>query len=472
MKLLIFCRVYRINQRRKHHQIHRETKGMPALNGKRTSKKSSDRQNNAIRYRAYPTEGQVVLFNKTVGCKRKIWNLILADRKKAWQNERKTIKPTPAQYKDKYPYLKEVDSLALCNAQIDLDQSFSNFFNNPKHFRYPKLKCKRKEHPSYTTNYQAYTKKDGTLSESIHVGNKFIRLPKMGYVKIVKHREVPSEWMNAEIKSATFSRESDGAYYISVLYEFELEAQETDNSVIDIDKVIAFDYKSDGLFCDSNGKVADMPKYFRKSEKKLAKLQRELSRKTRARKNEDPSKNYLKQKKKVGKLHQHIANQRLDHHHKKSKEIANLYDIVFIEDLEMKGIANKKRHLGKSTMDNAWGLFTTLLKYKLEDRGKILIRVDRFFPSSQICSNCGHKQKLSLSERTYKCPSCGTVIDRDHNAAINIRNEGLNVLRSEDKNITFTTAGAAGSHACEDKNKTSVSREPTPADSVHLSVKQ
>ena len=135
----------------------------------------------------------------------------------------------------------------------------------------------------------------------------------------------------------------------------------------------------------------------------------------------------------------------------------------------MKGIANKKRHLGKATMDNAWGLFTTLLEYKMKDRGKELVRVDKFFPSSQLCSNCGHRQKLELGERTYRCPHCGMVMDRDYNAAINIRNEGLNVLRSRKIDKTCTTDGIAGSYACGDDVRHQFAESPLSAEEVQLS---
>ena len=422
---------------------------MSTLNIRRTSEESRDRHHKAIRYRAHPNSEQEVLFAKTVGCKRKVWNLMLEDRKKAWETERKNFMPTPAMYKEKYPYLKEVDSLALANTQLELMTAFSNFLNNPKKFGHPKFKSKHKEKRSYTTNNQNRNRHDQSTG-TIRVGDSSVKLPKIGYVKIDKHRNIPDEWLNPELKSATFSQECDGTYYISVLYEYDLASERNAIQKPNFENVIGLDYKSDGLFCDSNGHVADMPKHFRMSEKKLAKLQRKLSRKKGSHKNENKSNNYMKQQKKVNRLHQHIANQRLDHHHKLSKEIANLYDIVCIEDLNMKAISNKKGHLGKSTMDNAWGLFTRLLDYKLKDSGKILLRIDKFFPSSQICSCCGHRQKLALNERTYKCTHCGMILDRDFNAAINIRNEGLNVLRSAEIGQTYTTAGTVGSYACGD----------------------
>ena len=179
---------------------------------------------------------------------------------------------------------------------------------------------------------------------------------------------------------------------------------------------------------DSNGNKAMVHKYYRESHKKLAKEQRKLSRKTGYRKKENKSNNYLKQLRKINSIHRHIANQRLDSLHKKSTEIANQYDIVCIEDLNMKAIGNKGFGNGKATFDNGYGMFISMLEYKLKLRGKYLVRIDKWFPSSQICKCCGSIKKLSLKDRVYRC-DCGYTGDRDHNAAINILNEGLRILQ-------------------------------------------
>lgn len=199
---------------------------------------------------------------------------------------------------------------------------------------------------------------------------------------------------------------------------------------IDKSQIIGLDYKSNGLYMDSDGNCADMPKFFQKAQKRLAIAQRRLSRKKGSLKNEKKSKNYIKQLKKVNRVHTHISNQRKDFLHKKSTEIANRYDAVCVEDLDMKAIANKGFGNGKATMNNGYGMFLTMLDYKLARQGKKLVRVDKWFPSSQLCSCCGHKQKMSLKVRTYNCPECGNRMDRDINAAINIRNEGMKQLVS------------------------------------------
>lgn len=225
------------------------------------------------------------------------------------------------------------------------------------------------------------------------------------------------------LKTATVSQSSDGKFYASVLFEYESDI----NYQADLNNAIGLDYKSDGLYMDSNGNVGTNHKFYRESQKKLAKEQRKLSRMKGSKKNELKSNNYIKQLRKVNKIHRHIANQRNDNLHKLSTEIANLYDVVCAEDLNMTAIGNKGFKNGKATYDNGYGMFLRMLEYKLSDRGKTLVKVDRFYPSSQLCSCCGNKKKLTLSDRKYIC-TCGLEIDRDLNAAINIKNEGLRLL--------------------------------------------
>lgn len=363
----------------------------------------------AIKYRLYPTEDQEVFFAKSFGCCRKIWNLMLSDRIESYKATGKSVKKTPAQYKEEYPYLKEVDSLALANVYMDLERAYQYFFN--KRSKFPKFKSLKRARKAYTTNNQ---------KGSIAILDDKIKLPKVGLVKAKIHREAPDDWV---IKSATISKSSDNKYYASVLFEFEEKAVVP--SVFDT--VLGLDYKSDGLYMDSNGNIGTNHKYYRESQKKLTKEQRRLSRKKGSKKNETKSNNYLKQQEKVNRIHKHVANQRLDNLHKLSNEIANHYDVVCVESLNMKDLSNKGFKNGKATMDNGYGMFLNMLEYKLKDRGKHFVKVDKFYPSSQICSKCGARHKLSLDERTYGC-SCGNVMNRDLNAAINIKREGLRLL--------------------------------------------
>jgi putative transposase len=372
--------------------------------------------NKAIKYRVYPTTEQSILFAKTFGCCRKVWNLMLSDKKESYKATGRFVEVTPAKYKNEYPYLKEVDSLALANKQMDLQIAFRNCFSKSRKKKngFPKFKSAKRSRKTYTTNNQK-----GTVAI---IGNG-IRLPKVGIVKAVIHRQPDTDWV---VKSATVSRESDGKYYISVL--FELETPVIDYTA-DINNAVGLDYASDGLYTDNNGGKGTNHKYYRESHTKLAKEQRRLSRKIGNKKGSEKSHNYLKQLRKVNKIHRHIANQRLDNLHKISTEIANRYDVVCVEDLNMRSMSNKGFGNGKATLDNGYGLFLNMLEYKLSDRGKYFVKVDKWFPSSQICHNCGtlHPEMKDLSNRVMDC-DCGCHIDRDKNAAQNILQEGLRLL--------------------------------------------
>ncbi len=376
------------------------------------------KSNIAIKYRIAPNNAQKELFSKTFGCCRKIWNLMKADRDKAYQESKKIIKPTPAQYKEDFPFLKEVDSLALANVQLNQNKAYNEFYKScksKKNFRgFPKYKSLKKTKRSYTTNNQGNT---------IYLGDNFIHLPKVGNVKAVIHRTSKDDW---KLKSATISQERDGTYYCSVLYEYDKNVTPI---AIDKDNAIGLDYKSDGLYVDSNGNKPPLHKYYRESQDKLAKLQRKLSRKVGSKKGETKSSNYLKQQMKLNKLHNHISNQRKDYLHKKSTEIANQYDIVCVESLNMRALSNKGFGNGKATMDNGYGMFLNMLEYKLKNRGKYFIKVDKWYPSSQTCYVCGaiHPEMKDTSKKTIHC-ECGYSNDRDVNAALNIKREGLRLL--------------------------------------------
>ena len=373
--------------------------------------------NKAIKYRVYPTTEQSVMFAKTFGCCRKVYNLMLSDKIEGYKATGKFPTVTPAKYKDEYSYLREVDSLALANKQMDLQKAFRSRFSKSRKNNngFPKFKSAKHSRKAYTTNNQK-----GTVAI---IDNGYIKLPKIGKVKAVIHRIPDSDWV---IKSATVSQESDGKYYISVLFEFD---NVVNPYIADKTNAIGLDYASDGLYVDSNGNVGTNHKYYRESHKKLAKAQRRLSRMQGSKKHEDKSANYIKQLRKVNKIHRHITNQRLDNLHKISTEIANQYDVVCVESLNMQSMSNKGFGNGKATLDNGYGMFLSMLEYKLSDRNKHLIKVDKWFPSSQICHCCGslHPEMKNLQIRKMTC-DCGLSISRDQNAAINILNEGLRLL--------------------------------------------
>ena len=361
----------------------------------------------AIKYRLYPNKAQEELFKKTFGCCRKIWNLMLNARQEEYTLTGKSSQPTPAGFKAEYPFLKEVDSTALVNVQQNMKEAYTAFFERRSGF--PKYKSRHKSRRAYTSN---------CINGNISIGENYIRLPKAGQVKAVIHR-LPSDGWN--LKKATVSQEPDGKYYVSVIFEYEAKP-----AVQLSGASVGLDYKSDGLYVDSNGHTCGSPKYFRKSAAKLARAQRVLSRRQGSRKGETKSASYLKQKEKVDRIYAHIRNQRKDFLHKESAAIAKRYDIVCVEDLNMRSLSNKGFGNGKATMDNGYGMFLEMLNYKLADKGGMLVRINKWYPSSQVCSCCGviNPTVKNLAVRTWICPECGAAHDRDMNAAVNILREG------------------------------------------------
>lgn len=371
------------------------------------------KQNRAIKYRAYPTEEQEVLLAKTFGCVRFVWNHMLMDAQQFLNEAGTFFVPTPAKYKKEFPFLKEVDSGALCNTQLDLQDANNRHLESPKTVGTPRLKSKRKSKMSYTTNIHSYKTKDGSVVYTLALGYEAIKLPKIGWVKIKKHSQPDVGWT---LKGATVSCTRSGKYFISLLYEFEKDIQPV---VPTKETSLGLDYSSHDFYVDSNGKVANYPQFYRQSEEKLAKEQRKLSRMKVG------SRNYDEQLHKVQLLHEHIANQRKNFCHTVSAAIAKQYDAVFVEDINLRGLAGSLK-LGKSTNDNGFGMFRTMLEYKLTSQGKTFAKIDKWYPSSKTCSVCGFvKEDLMLTDRVWTCSACNTTHNRDHNAAINIRNVGL-----------------------------------------------
>ena len=372
----------------------------------------------AYKFRIYPDEKQKELFVKTFGCARSIYNKMLADKIEHYKKTQKMLNNTPAQYKKKFPYFKEVDSLALANAQINLQTAYKNFFQNPK-TGFPNFKSKKNSRRAYTTNL---------VNNNIELKEGKLKLPKSGWVRVKQHREIPEDY---KLKSVTVSQSGSGKFYASILFEYEEEITNKEPK-----KFLGMDYSMKDLYIDSEGNKGEYERFYRKSEEKLKREQRKLSLMKKG------SKNRAKQRIKVAKVHEKIANSRKDFLHKKSRQIANVYDCVCIENLDMKGMS-QSLNFGKSVHDNAFGMFMEMLSYKLKRQGKYLVEVDKFYPSSQLCSVCGYQNKETkdLSLREWICPHCGTRHDRDINAAVNLLKEGKRLLLNQIKKEPRGTRG-------------------------------
>ena len=358
--------------------------------------------NRAIELRLYPTKEQQLYFAQVFGCTRKVWNLALAECINNYKTTGKFQHRSYKYYQNEYPYLKDVEAQALCQSLNDLRTAFKNRFSktSKRQTGFPKFKSKRSRQ-SYRT----------CMPRSNALSNKTVKIPKVGGVRFRAKPHVGNNW---KLKSITVSKSSTNKYHASLLYEFFIEESQVK---LDINNSVGLDYQSNGLFIDNQGRQPHYPRYFRLTESKLAKAQRKLSHM------KYDSNNYHKQRLRVAKIHEKIANQRKDFLHKLSYEFANKYDYVFVEDIDLKSIA-QFGHLGKSTHDNGFGMFRAFLIYKMADQCKIFHKINKWFPSSKTCSY--HPELVNnLSVREWVCPDCNTKHNRDINAAINIRNQGI-----------------------------------------------
>ena len=361
-----------------------------------------------IKARLYPDEAQTGLFEKTFGCCRYIWNQMLADQQRFYQETGAHFIPTPAKYKNEAPFLKEVDNQALIQEHNKLSQAFRVFFKKPEAFGYPKFKKKKTDRDSFTACNHEFES-----GPTIYITKTGIRMTKAGIVRATFPRRPRNGW---KLKRVTVEKTRTGKFFAYILYEYT--AKRPEPGVPTEETTLGLKYSMAHFYAADDGSIANAPHWLRQSREKLTKLQRSLSRM------QPGSKNYQETVQKYRLLHEHIANQRRDFIHKESSRIANGWDAVCMRSDSLLEMAEKK--LPGNVMDSGFGMFRECLRYKLARQGKPLILVERYASTTRTCSACGQiRDDSPYKKKSWTCLRCGARHDREINAAKNIKAQGL-----------------------------------------------
>lgn len=358
------------------------------------------------KYRIYPDENQAIKLDQTFGCVRFLWNHLVGNFYNYGKPEYfDKFDLVSFKKREEFCWMQDVSAMALVAKLEDFKNFKKRYFNKNTKNKVGKPSFKRK------SGRQSYLL-SGKRRFRIDEGKSLLRLEKIGWVSIKMDRKIPE---NADYRSVTVSKTPSGKYYVSILVKEDVEDLPL------TDKKVGIDLGLKDLFIFSNGDVVSNPRWHRENQAKLAKAQRHLSRKKRG------SNRYEKQRLKVAKIHEKIANQRNHFTHNISTALVREFDVICVEDLNVVGM--KKGNLAKSVSDAGWSEFVRQLSYKCDWYGKSLVKIDRFYPSTQICSGCGHKDgKKTLDIREWICSNCNTQHDRDFNAATNILVKGYSDL--------------------------------------------